>query len=346
MSRRARTLIALAAAVPAAACPADDGALRRAWTTSIAFENDLFGESDAQYTNGIQLGWVSPDLSEYRDSDRLPQWSHRIIERLPFINEPGLQRNVAFTIGQKIFTPDDTQSTAVVADDRPYAGWLYFGAAFHNKNVRRLDTFEIDVGMVGPASLAEQSQRFVHGLRGFDNPRGWDHQLDNEPAVLLVYERKHRLPPLEFGPRFAADAIAHGGAALGNVQTYVNAGLEVRVGWNLPADFGTALIRPGGETSSPADPGDPRLGESPPFSLHAFAALDGRLVGHDIFLDGNTFASSHSVDRRLLVGDFWVGVAMTIGPAKLTYSQAFRTSEFYGQRRYHEFGSVSLSLTF
>lgn len=93
---------------------------------------------------------------------------------------------MAFSIGQKIFTPDDIQRRGLVENDRPYAGWLYFGSAFHNKNARLLDTFEIQLGVVGPAALAEKTQNFVHDLRGIDEARGWDNQLHNEPGVLLI----------------------------------------------------------------------------------------------------------------------------------------------------------------
>ncbi len=69
-------------------------------------------------------------------------------------------------------------------------------------------------------------------------------------------------------------------------------------------------------------------------------------MGRDLFLDGSTFEDSHSVDSRPLVGDLLVGAAVTFGRMKLSYAQVFRTREFDGQRDGHEFGSVSLSITF
>jgi len=44
--------------------------------------------------------------------------------------------------------------------------------AFNNDEFRG---FEITVGVVGPPSLAEQSQRTVHKLIGVTDPKGWDH---------------------------------------------------------------------------------------------------------------------------------------------------------------------------
>jgi hypothetical protein len=162
-------------------------------------------------------------LTGYAESGKLPDWSLPYIRWLPFINEPGFQRNVALCIGQNMYTPADISREDLIEDDRPYAGWAYFGIAFHSKDERRLDTMEIQLGIVGPSSYAEQAQKFVHQLLDGQWPDGWDNQLKNEPGLAVVYERKLRL--LQGGdsgdPGF--DVIAHIGGTLGNVYT---SGLE------------------------------------------------------------------------------------------------------------------------
>jgi hypothetical protein len=336
-------LLSILAAGPAAAQSRDPA---NSWTFSFLFENDLFGDTDRNYTNGLQIGFVSPDLTHYRDSDKLPAWALPLIEGLPFINEPGLQRNVGFSFGQLIFTPEDISRRDLVTDDRPYAGWLYFGASFHNKNFRRLDTIEIQVGLIGEASLAEQAQNLVHSIRDIDEAEGWDNQLETEPGIALIYERKLRLLEWKSAGGFGYDLIGHGGATLGNVFTYLNAGFEVRLGWNLPTDFGTSLIRPGGESNAPVHGKDPRLEVGTRVGLHAFAAVTGRLIGRDIFLDGNSFADSHSVEKEALVGDLTLGLALLVKGLKVTYSQVFRSHEFEQQEDGHNFGSITLSYVF
>lgn len=315
-------------------------------TLTVMFENDLFANRDQNYTSGIQISWMSPDLSEYRDSERLPDWAVPVVESLPFINEPGLQRNIGFGIGQKIFTPENTQRRDLIVDDQPYAGWLYLSAAFHNKNRRQLDTFEIQLGVVGPAALGEETQNFVHDLRGFREAQGWDNQLKNEPGIILIAEHKERLLQNNLYSRFGYDIIGHYGGGLGNVQTYASTGIEARFGWNLPADFGSTRIRPGGDTNAPVDSSDPRFSKDGDFSLHGFAGVTGTAVLRDIFLDGNTFTDSHSVDKRWLVGDLVVGVSLVYQRIKLSYAQVFRSKEFDEQDGRHEYGSLSLSYTF
>ncbi|MBS29221.1 MAG: hypothetical protein CL566_09925 [Alphaproteobacteria bacterium] len=68
-----------------------------------------------------------------------------------------------------------------------------------------------------------------------------------------------------------------------------------------------------------------------------------RGVARDIFLDGNTFASSHSVDKKHFVGDAQLGFAAIYHGVRLAFTQVFRTREFGGQSQSDRFGAVSLS---
>jgi len=315
-------------------------------TFSFYFENDLFADTDRHYTNGIKLSWISDDLTGYAKSDSLPEWSLPIISRLPFINEQGLQRNVGLSIGQNMYTPRDIVSEDLLEDDRPYAGWTYFGLGLHSKNERHLDSMEIQLGIVGPESFGEQTQKFVHELRGSQSPNGWDNQLKNEPGLAVVYERKWRFLYSGIVGKYGLDLIPHLGGALGNVYTYANAGMEARIGWNIPRDFGTSLIRPAGESNAPLNARDPRLSRDQNFSLYVFAMADGRGVLRNIFLDGNTFTDSHSVDKKYFVADVGVGVGLIIHSFKLSYTHVLRTKEFKGQKDDQVFGSITLAFTY
>ncbi len=317
----------------------------RSWTFSILFENDLFADTDRQYTNGIKLTWISPDLTRYRE--QVPVWGQPLVNRLPFIHEQGIQRNVAFSIGQKIFTPTDIARRDLINEDRPYAGWLYGAMALHNKTSRQLDSMEIQAGLIGPSSLAEHAQNFVHKTRDIDEAEGWENQLNNEPGLAFIYERKWRRRLTPQLRHRGSDLITHAGAAVGNVYVYGNAGAEIRYGWNIPTDFGTSLIRPGGDTHAPSDSSDPRYQtDRSSFSAYLFAAVSGRIVGRDIFLDGNTFSDSHSVDKKHLVGDALIGVSLLSGRFKLSYAQVYRSKEFDQQRDSSNFGSISLAYSY
>jgi hypothetical protein len=57
--------------------------------------------------------------------------------------------------GQSMFTPKDPTQTALILDDRPYAGLLYVGMAWNGRqhtpqnNTEILDTREITLGVIG-----------------------------------------------------------------------------------------------------------------------------------------------------------------------------------------------------
>jgi lipid A 3-O-deacylase len=128
-------------------------------TFSFYLENDVFADTDREYTSGVRLTLISPDLTGYRKNPKLPEWSYPVIEKLPFVNEPGFQHAVSFSIGQNIYTPEDLERSDLIQDDRPYAGITYLAIGFHSKNSHRMDSLELDLGIVGPHSYAEQCQK-------------------------------------------------------------------------------------------------------------------------------------------------------------------------------------------
>ncbi|HKL26974.1 MAG TPA: lipid A deacylase LpxR family protein [Desulfuromonadales bacterium] len=323
-----------------AAAQRAEAAAANPWTQSFYFENDLFNGTDSNYTNGVKYSLISPDLSVHAQNASLPRQVLETIHKLPFIAEsgPSFSHKAEFSLGQNIYTPKNIEQTELIADDRPYAGWTYLGLAYHRRariaeGREFLDSVEIQLGMVGPWSFAEEVQTLVHELRSLETAKGWDNQLQNEPGLVIAFERKRLFYPGKSGP-LAPDLILHAGGALGNVSTYLNAGFEVRFGLNMPRNFGVSVIRPAGSTRfSP--------GRKP--SAYLFAAINGKYVLHDIFMDGNTFTDSHSVDKKPLVADLAVGLSISYGNWMLTYANVTRTPEFEGQEEGHTFGSLTFS---
>jgi len=339
-------LLGGALAACGASAQADTG-----WSASVHFENDLFADSDQQYTNGIKLTLVSSNLtSDFRDRRELPGWARRLIPYIPFIRDKGAARTLAFSLGQNIYTPQDTAARSLIPTDRPYAGWLYFGTTFQTRDADRQDTFDAQLGLIGPYSFAEQTQDLVHRARDLAVARGWDNQLRTEPGIVLAYERVLRWR-LGGEPRgLSADLLPRFGGAVGNIATYAGIGAQLRAGWNLPPDFGYSVIRPGGTTAVDSlrdpDADDPTLARPRGFSVYLFAGGGGRAVLRDIFLNGNTFRDSHDVDHEPFVGDLLAGVTVGYGGLKLSLANVLRTREFRGQPHDHRFGSLTLSYAF
>lgn len=315
-------------------------------------ENDkFFSGTDQHYTQGLRATWLSHDLSNFDDPVRDPiatfigqKFRPLIVQSFPDVS--ALRRGLSF--GQNIYTPADTSTGLLQPHDRPYAGWLYLGWTFHvlrdgnATKPARTSVFEVTTGIVGPSALGKFAQNGWHDLLGVDPAEGWKHQLRHEPGLNLVWERKLRYSTDDtfdtHGPEregVAADFIPHYGLSLGNVSTYANAGAEVRAGLRLPRDFGTPVIRPSADTAIER--------ELRSVGAHLFASFDVRAVARDLFLDGNTFRDSPGVRRRPVVADWQAGLAVNFRRYKVTYSQAARTKEFYGQAKRQVFGSISIT---
>jgi hypothetical protein len=336
--------LALLAAPAAAQGDAQDAPLRPEDSYTVTFydENDFFAGTDEHYTNAFHISVLSKDLPRYAQEPFLREhapWLARALESIPLMSgrPAGTTYNVGFSFGNSIYTPVATREEALQADDRPYAGHSYAALALHAKNATRLDSFEIAAGIVGPSSGGKFVQDSWHRLINKFRSRGWDHQLHDEPTLNLTWQRIQRPLRVDLGRGWAADA-------LGNVFTYANAGGQVRLGRNLPADFGVSLIRPGAIVGAPGDPGDPQVtGE---LGYNVFAGVDGRAVARNIFLDGNTWRHSHSVTRKPFVADVFCGVSVIWRRWTFTYTHVYRSPEFEGQHDGQVFGSFSVGYTF
>lgn len=330
-----------------ACAPASKGAGKEdaGGTLGLYLENDLFANTDQYYTSGFKMSWSSYDLEQLSDSPYASPFLP-IFNVLPYINEANYQKNLVFSLGQNIYTPSNTDTDLLITDDRPYAGWLYLGVGVVWKDADVRNSLVLDLGVVGPWSQAKGSQRIIHDMRGFDHPNGWDHQLDNEIAFDLTYERIWRWPKHDRRCGMDWELLPHAGATVGTVSTFANVGAEARLGFNLPDDFGTSSIGPAATTSTPVDGMLGANRSSIDIGAYLFARVDGRAVARNIFLDGNTFSNSHSVNSLPFVADLSVGAAANYQNTKLAYAFVYRTKEFKGQEEEQIFGTVSLNWAF
>lgn len=349
MAKRRLTfaVVLLAVALTPHLSRASDHQARMSDTFTFYMENDFFENLDRYYTHGTKFSWISRDLSNFREVTSIPQWMQGIIGKAPLVNDPEQQRSVSLSFGQNIYTPEHKEKKRLIKDDRPYAGVTYLGLGLHSRNTKHMDTLELDIGIVGRHSYAEDIQTKIHEWMDSEIAKGWKNQLHDEPIVNLYFERKWRLSQTKSSTGWGFDLIPHTGLAIGNAYTGVNAGGQVRLGWNMPNDFGTYLIRPGSDSSAPLDDTDPRFfAPLHRFGVHAFFAVDGKAVARNILLDGNTFRDSHSVDREPFVADLIGGVGLIIYRVKITYSYVHKTKEFKTQKDEQNFGAIAASFTF
>jgi lipid A 3-O-deacylase len=338
--------LALAGPVPLMA-DAQSEQVKHRGLISIQMDNDIFARTDRDYSNGLRLTWVSPDLAAKKADSRLPGWLYFLGKLSPFIRS-GSQKRISIFFGQNIYTPADIKRSDLIEDDRPYAGLAYVGVGVHSRDIRAMDTVEFELGVVGPHSFAEQTQKFVHGVFNFTHPNGWDHQLHDELALEGLFEHKWKL--LHSGARrgFGYDLFSHLGAGLGNVYIGSGAGVEVRCGINLPDDFGTFHFGTNDRSGAASASGKQEAPFSPQnrFGIHFLLGVTGEAVLRDIFLDGNTFGRSHSVDKKNFMADVVAGVTMTSGRFRISYKYVYSTKRFITQRRQQVYGQINLSFSY
>jgi len=303
-------------------------------TLTLQLENDRFSNTDRHYTHGTRVSWVSA-------KGNIPKWAKHIMAAVtPHI--PGSDRSkhrIGYILGQDIYTPEDIRREDLIVDDRPYAGWLYAGLSLHAETETRLDTVEVDLGLVGPESYAEDVQTIVHEIIDVQRPNGWDNQLKNEPGLVVTLDRRWRISSLRRKALLEFDVIPAVGGSLGNVRTHASLGGVFRIGQSLPLDFGPPQIRP--SLSAP-----PAFESPKPFGWYLFGGAEVRFVLWNIFLDGNTFADSHDVSKKPVVGSFQVGATVAVARARVTFTHVFRTREFDGQGDPDQFAAVSVSFKF
>jgi lipid A 3-O-deacylase len=216
--------------------------------------------------------------------------------------------------------------------------------------------------VIGPWSLAEQSQDLVHDLRGIERFRGWDHQLHNEPAFQMALERKFKSYAIgAVQPGWSSDVI--GSYAIASWQ-YRNGrqhgpraahGLEHSERLRQLSDpprrrESTAIGSVAGFAQRRISRAQ-RLGAHDPARMPSLN-LEAKAVAWDFSLDGNLFRHSHHVNRRPMGGvqaaarhqqpmacrRAWHAAR---SDARVAYPRVRRTA--IGR---HAFGSIALSIEF
>ena len=274
---------------------------------SITVENDFFAGYDQHYTNGVQAAFAATP-------------------------------STVVAVGQRLYTPTNTDLATPDPKDRPYAAWLYAMTDTRLATKDTIDHVTLSLGMVGPHALGRQAQNAVHRILGENTSHGWSSQIGSEVTVMAGYERAW---PRVIEGRFAGysyDAALRAGGALGNVLTYASTGAVVRFGKHLPDDIPVTHISLG-------PPRDGYRG-TPQFGWYLWGGLDGRYVAHNMFLDGNTFRDSASVDRKKWGYDAQLGAAFAWPRARVGFAYIQRGREFDGQQGPDRFGQLTLSFAY
>ncbi len=280
----------------------------------IVVSNDSFSVnlSDRHLTSRIRIGAIKRSI---------PQNLQGYIDARDYI---------IMTLSQDIYTPEDIDQAELQEDQRPYAGWLYFTLGKIKQRGNRVTVLTADIGIVGPSARAQEAQTEVHAKIGSVKPLGWQHQLSDEFGVKLNYREMFRNKFI-ISKYISGELIKFYGGSAGNVRTSLEAGGALRIGYNIPNDFGIGFSN---------------LNTRSQWIIFHYIQLKGEYVIRDIFLDGNTFNESHSVEKREYIATLTAGLTAQKGKWGASLIQSISTEEFEEQDGGDSLGELRIFYNF
>lgn len=214
-----------------------------------------------------------------------------------------------YAFGNLMFTPVDTKATQVVADQRPYAGVLFYSLFREEFDVYKFFAWfpyerrEITVSILGKYALSEWLQQGIHVFSDRDISRGWDNQIGTDVGLALHYSTY----PFVWNLGNVFDMAPLVSLNAGSPFTDMSLGLKLRLGW-LPPYY---------------EQGPDSRG----FALYAFGGVEQKYVVFNATLEGggllrNILAACaqcenrHTVDREEMadyITTSEVGAALKLG---------------------------------
>lgn len=238
---------------------------------------------------------------------------------------------------QRMQTPDNIQKSELIIDDLPYAGLLAWQGTLYAWDDRVSDQLSLYLGAVGPITLAEETQTFVHGLTGAEEPNGWDNQIENEPIFKVEIQRVWSLyRSAGKGKQF--DILGLWGAGIGNLESATKAGFAIRWGTNLQSSFPTFGLQ--------ADRQVNPLSLTPDNDFYLFFGARAGVVFNDILIDGNTFRDSHSVPLEHNQDQVSTGIVWSFGRNAFVFQISSISSGTKITNERDEFGAFSYTHRF
>lgn len=248
---------------------------------------------------------------------------------------------VGLTLKQLIYTPASILSINPPARDHPYGGHLSLALSFQRADKNTHDHFGFELGLTGHSSGAEGIQNWIHNtFPDEDDPVGWDTQLPGEPTFNFEFTRTWKSERADIGG-LEMEMLPSLGFDLGTVSIAARSSMTLRIGKNLPSDFGPASLLGHKDHTVRVS----RSSESK-WSMYAYARLGVDAIAHDLFLDGTVFAGSRSAMREPIVATFSFGAVVQYHSLYLGWTQHSQTERFDLQPDSQTWGSIVFGCSF
>jgi len=294
-------------------------------------ENDSDVQTDQDYSYGSELS-----LLYYRKDIK------DIKLHIPFTAYKAADNYISFSYSQEIYSPRDIKSSSLIKDERAYAGYMYFSIGIYQSNNNVLKSFIMQAGLVGPSTHMETVQKSVHGLIGSPMPQGWDNQLQDELILQINYSQKYYY---DLDKIYDLDTvlIPEFGFELGNASTKVSSGVLFRWGWEIPKDYGSYTMNNSSYSKVPLSIKN-NFKEKWLFCFNFGSRINA--IAHNIFLDGNSFSSTHNVEKNSFTIEGYYGFSLKYKEIYIDYIRTHTSKEYKNQKNNLGYGSLQFSYNF
>jgi lipid A 3-O-deacylase len=244
---------------------------------------------------------------------------------------------------QVVYTPSDIDDSTYRPSDYAYAAGLYLIHSLYSYDPEKKYSFQtkINLGVMGPAALGEQTQELIHRVIGYDRPNGWKNQLNTD--ILLNIDFSAETQVLSLGP--FAELTVGSKISAGTQMNAVSVYPLLRIGWMNPYFDGYISQYSGWRNAS--------SGRIRKFQFYFYAkpAIDWVLM--NAMLEGGVFSNHRkkvnnkmiqyqtyqTIEHIVYQADF--GAVLVNGHFSISYNQ--NVSSMLIKNTYeHEYGNVSI----
>lgn len=296
---------------------------------ATTIDNDILIGQDNGYTNGVYFSWFT---LEDQIKKQQPHW---LLTPLAWSVDLASANATleTYSLGQVMVTPQDITIEDPPLDDIPYSGALLFNYTLITIQPAYADSMGTVIGIVGPSSGAEATQKWVHAQVGSDDPKGWDTQLKDE----LVFQfSRSRLWKTWSSASDNMDVLVLAGAGLGTVSSFVASAALFRFGHKLSNSFATPLLI-STRAANPAAIGG---------GWYLYGGLRFDYVFNTIYADGNTFKDSRSIDYDSEQLGLTAGLAYSWKNTSLTIALFDSNAADDSASEYSQFGTLTIGWKF
>ena len=213
-------------------------------------------------------------------------------------------------LGQQIYTPPSKRLNPPPTDERPYAGYAYVRRWWPEQELENSNygvTYGYELGLVGPGAGGKDVQCGLHDLLGQYCPAGWSHQLRNEPTLTgrIALTRHNYVDWWVLTGELQNQTVFEAG----NLSVALHNSTDIR--WGTPNLFYTAGPR-------------------------------AHVVAHDLYLDGNTYQQSPSVNRRWAYAELAASIGVRWRSRLLQWTLAISSPQYEEQNHAYNYGAITV----